>query len=57
MNNNQIDLETPAISVLAASSKTPFKTAFKVSLGIGLARFVMFVGVVSVIVIAVLICK
>jgi len=28
-NNNQVDLETPAISVLAAASKTPFQTAFK----------------------------
>ncbi len=44
--NNRVDLETPAISVLAAASKTPFITAFKVTLGIGLARFVMFVGVV-----------
>lgn len=46
INNNQVDLETPTISVLAAASKTPFMTAFKVTLGIGLARFSMFVGVV-----------
>lgn len=48
MNNNQIDVETPAISALAAASKTPFLTAFKVTLGIGLARFALFVGVVCV---------
>ncbi len=41
-NNNQIDLETPAISALAAVSKTPFKTAFKVTMGIGLARLALF---------------
>jgi len=51
-NNNQIDLETPAISALAAASKTPFLTAFKVTLGIGLARVALFTGFVSVIVIA-----
>jgi hypothetical protein len=37
---------------LAAASKTPFMTAFKVTLGIGLARFAMFVGVVGVLIIA-----
>jgi hypothetical protein len=57
MNNNQIDLETPAISALAAASKTPFRTAFKVTLGIGLARFALFVSFVSVIVLAVKILK
>lgn len=41
--NRQVDLETPAISALAAASKTPFQTAFKVTLGIGLARLLMFV--------------
>jgi hypothetical protein len=51
-NNTQIDLETPAISALAAASKTPFLTAFKVTLGIGLARFALFAGVVTVLVVA-----
>lgn len=51
--DNQVDLETPAISALAAASKTPFWTAFKVTLGIGLARFLMFLGVVSTITLAV----
>lgn len=46
-NNREIDLETPAISALAAASKTPFWTAFKVTIGIGLARLVMFAGVVG----------
>lgn len=49
MNNNQVDLETPAISALAAASKTPFMTAFKVTVGIGLARLLMFVGVLAAI--------
>jgi hypothetical protein len=49
VNNNQIDLETPAISALAAASKTPFATAFKVTMGIGLARLTMFVGAISII--------
>lgn len=53
--NNQVDLETPAISALAAASKTPFQTAFKVTLGIGLARFLLFVGGVFSILAAVLI--
>jgi hypothetical protein len=44
VNNNQVDLETPAISALAAASKTPFMTAFKVTMGIGLARLALFVG-------------
>jgi hypothetical protein len=52
-NNNQIDLETPTISAFAAASKTPFLTAFKVTLGIGLARFALFVGFVSVIILAI----
>lgn len=51
--NNQVDIETPAISVLAAASKTPFLTAFKVTLGIGLARFLMFLGFVTAIFVAV----
>lgn len=52
MKHNHVDVETPAISALAAASKTPFRTAFKVTLGIGLARFAMFVGVVTVLVVA-----
>jgi len=55
--NKQVDLETPAISALAAASKTPFMTAFKVTLGIGIARFLLFVGVVAVIVAAGLLLK
>lgn len=48
-NNRQVDLETPAISVLAAASTTPFKTAFKVTMGIGLARLLLFAGGIVVI--------
>jgi threonine/homoserine/homoserine lactone efflux protein len=42
MKDNRVDLETPAISVLAAASKTPFRTALFVTLGIGLGRFILF---------------
>lgn len=48
-NNLQNEIETAGISAIAAASKTPFKTAFSVTLGIGLARLVMFLGVVGVI--------
>jgi hypothetical protein len=51
-NNTQIDLETPAISALAAASKTPFATAFKVTLGIGLARLALFSGFIFTLVVA-----
>jgi len=54
-NNNQVDLETPAISVLAAASKTPFQTAFKVTLGIGLARLALFAGFIGVISLALIV--
>ena len=50
-NNRQVDLETPAISALAAASKTPFWTAFKITLGIGLARALLFIGVGTTIVV------
>lgn len=52
-NNKQVDLETPAISVLAAASKTPFRTAFMVTVGIGLARLTMFAGFVAVVTVAI----
>lgn len=54
-NDNSVqDAITAGIS---ATSKDPFKTAFKITLGIGLARFVMFVGVVSVITLVVMLVK
>jgi len=56
-NNNRVDLETPVITALAVASKTPFLTAFKATLGIGLARFLMFFGVVTTIVLAVKVLK
>jgi hypothetical protein len=52
-NNRQVDVETPVISALAAASKTPFLTAFKVTIGIGLARLVLFSGAILVIALAV----
>lgn len=51
-SNRPVDLETPAIAALSAASKTPFWTAFKVTLGIGIARFLMFIGVVATLVAA-----
>jgi hypothetical protein len=50
--NNQVDLETPAIAALSAASKTPFLTALKVTLGIGLGRLLMFTGFILVLVLA-----
>lgn len=55
--NSNIDIETPAISVLAAASKTPFRTALKVTLGIALGRLLSFTIFVSIVVIAVKILK
>ena len=55
--DSRIDLETPAISALAAASKTPFRTAFKITIGIGLARLLMFAGVVFTIALAIKILK
>ncbi len=52
-NNTNVDLETPAISVLAAASKTPFTTALKVTLGIGLGRLILFGGFVLIVTLAV----
>jgi threonine/homoserine/homoserine lactone efflux protein len=46
-NNNNNEIQDAAVSALAAASKTPFKTAFKVTLGIGLARATLFLVVVS----------
>jgi hypothetical protein len=57
MENNNVDLETPVITALAAASKTPFLTAFKATLGIGAARLLMFVGAVTTIVLAIKILK
>ena len=37
-NQTKVHLETPAISALAAASKTPFRTALLVTIGIGLGR-------------------
>lgn len=51
-NQTPIDLETPALAALAAASKTPFLTALKVTLEIGLDRLVLFSGFVLVAVVA-----
>jgi hypothetical protein len=50
---SKVDLETPAISVLAAASKTPFRTAFMVTLGIGLGGLILFgvfVGIIAAVI-------
>jgi len=54
--NEKIDLETPTISALAAASKTPFRTALKVTLGIGLGRLILFGIVVAILTIAYKVC-
>jgi hypothetical protein len=47
MNNQNNDLENTVVSTIAAASKTPFWTAFKVTLGIGLAHALMFILVIG----------
>lgn len=56
-NNTKIDLETPTIGALAAASKTPFMTAFKVTVGIGLGRLALFSGFVVVAAITYIVLK
>lgn len=43
-NNSNNDLETTAIKALAMASKTPFRTAFKASLGVAAAQLVVLAG-------------
>lgn len=47
-NNLGNEIETTAVSALAAASKTPFKTAFLVTLGIGLGRLLLFTSGLAV---------
>lgn len=47
-NNNSNALETAATTSIAAASKTPFMTALKITLGIGLGNLMMFAGVLLV---------
>lgn len=50
MNNSQRqtnELESAAIGALAATTKTPFKTAFMITLGIGAARALLFFSVLA----------
>lgn len=56
-NNNRSAVESSAISALAAASKTPFSTAFKVTLGIGIARLALFAGFAVVVVSAILMIR
>lgn len=42
--NSGPDLQTAAITAIAAASKTPFKTAFMATLGVGMAQVVMLLG-------------
>lgn len=51
MNNNQETtntLQNATTTVLAATSKTPFWTAFKITMGIGLAQLTLFFGAMFV---------
>ena len=55
--NQGNDLQNAAITAIAAASKTPFRTAFKISMGIALAQittlifvlfsFALLVGVIT----------
>lgn len=56
-NTQSTQIQDAATTALAAASKTPFMTAFKITLGIGMARFVMFVGAVAVITLSIQILK
>lgn len=50
-NRNDNGLETAAIAALAATTKTPFKTAFKITVGIALAQMAIglaFLGTLGV---------
>jgi hypothetical protein len=52
-NSLETQIETAGISALSAASKTPFKTAFMLTLGIGLARAVLFFGTLAAILVVV----
>jgi len=52
-NNTQGNVETTATEVLAAASKTPFRTAFMITAGIGLGRLMLFALGLTLIVFAV----
>lgn len=60
-NNKQNDTETATIVALASVSKTPFKTAFKATLGVAAAQailsLIVIVSILSVIFIGTLILK
>jgi len=51
------DIQNIGVTALAASSKTPFWTAFKITVGIGLAHLFMFVLVVGTITSTILFLK
>ncbi len=55
--NLERTIETAGITALAVASKTPFKTAFLATIGIGLARLLLFAGVVSIFTLAITICS
>jgi len=40
--NQTTDLMSTAIGVIASTSKTPFRTAFMLTLGMGMARALLF---------------
>lgn len=46
---NQTNVQDTATAIIAASSKSPFSTAFKITLGIGLARLSLFTIGVAII--------
>jgi hypothetical protein len=56
-NNVARELETAGITALSAASKTPFRTAFSITVGIGLARLALFAGFVAIVTVAVLVLR
>jgi hypothetical protein len=49
--NDSIDLEALGISTIAAASKTPFRTALKITLGIAIGRSLIPLGLIAAIII------
>lgn len=55
-NNLVQEAEKLTVAALAATSKTPFLTAFKITAGVGLARFVitsLYLGAIFAFVLAI----
>ncbi len=57
-NDNMSKAETATTMIVAAASKTPFKTAFLITLGIGLGHLALFlIGMAALAVLVVTVVK